>query len=226
MKKLLISLIAVTLMSFAYGEDTNFYEENNNFTQQDMEMRWERIKQLDNKMLFDPDKRRLKATHDLYEQEFAIYMEYLKQNPERLFQVGDYYFRDGRYDKAYQVFSQDSTNLKNIFGAATSARFLNDTTNALRLYNEAIDKNPNFYESYLGRGIIKRNMGNYEGAISDFKKYMEYSPNESVYLGLGDTYMISERYVEAKNILEMGRNKFPNSVLIREMLMKAYGKLK
>ena len=41
-------------------------------------------------------------------------------------------------------------------------------------------------------------MGNYDGAISDFNKYMQYRQDESVYLGLGDTYMVSKRYVEAK----------------------------
>lgn len=226
MKKLLISLFALTVMSFTYAEEVVYYENGGDYSQQEMDKRWERIKQLDNKLLYDPDKGRLKANHDLYEQEFTVFIEDLKQNPERLFQVGDYYFRDGRYDKAYQIFSQDNTNLKNIFGAATTARFLNDNENALRLYDEAIEKNPNFYESYLGRGIIRRNSGNYDGAIEDFNKYMEYVQNESVYLGLGDTYMASGRYIEAKNILEVGRSKFPNSVLIKEMLTKAYGKLK
>ena len=153
-------------------------------------------------------------------------MEYLKQNSEELFNVGDYYFKDGRYEKAYEIFSQDSTNLKNIFGAATTARFLNENNTALKLYTQAISMDPNFFESYLGRGIVNRNIGNYSEAIADFKKYMEYKKDEAGYTGLGDVYMKIENYQEAKKILEIGRNRNHNSKVIKDMLIITYAELK
>ncbi|WP_410208333.1 tetratricopeptide repeat protein [Fusobacterium sp.] len=232
MKKLLISMLVMSMVNITYGEQLyKFYNSKGEVITldgKDMEMqnRWQKIKEMDARMMFEPDKNRLKAIHDEYEKEFEIYMEYLKKNSERLFIAGDYYFRSGRYEKSFEVFSQDEKNVKNLFGAATSARFLNDNINALKYYNKAIDKNPDFYESYLGRGIVNRNVGNYDGAVSDFMKYMEYKQDESVYLGLGDTYMASGRFVEAKNVLEKGRSKFPESGLIKEMLMRVYAKLK
>lgn len=85
---------------------------------------------------------------------------------------------------------------------------------------------PNFYESYLGRGIVNRNIGNYSEAINDFKKYMEYKKDESVYVGLGDVYMVTGNYEEAKKILEVARNRYPNSKVIKDMLIRTYAELK
>ena len=85
---------------------------------------------------------------------------------------------------------------------------------------------PNFYESYLGRGIVNRNIGNYSEAINDFKKYMEYKKDESVYTGLGDVYMVTGNYEEAKKILEVARNRYPNSKVIKDMLIRTYAELK
>lgn len=215
MRKILIGLFAATVMNVAYAD-----------IETDMQERWARIQQLEAKISFNKDKEALKEDHDRYLEEFAIYMEYLREDSERLFAVGDYYFKNKQYDKACEIFSQDDTNIKNIFGAATTARFLNEKEKALKLYNLAIEKEPNFYESYLGRGIIRRDMGKFEEAIEDFKTYMSYTQNEAVYLGLGDIYMKTNRYLEAKNILESGRIKFPNSTLIKEMLLKTYTKLK
>lgn len=230
MKKIIGLFILLTSLVYAEGFlfwGGNSEEEKKIETQkQEMALRWERIKELDKKISFDKDKTRLEQNYKEYKREFDIYMEYLKQNTEELFRVGDYYFKDGRYEKAYEVFSQDNTNLKNVFGAATTARFLNNYDKALTLYTQAIDMAPNFYESYLGRGIVNRNIGNYSEAIEDFKKYMEYKKDESVYTGLGDVYMITGNYAEAKNILEIARNRYPSSKIIRDMLIRVYAELK
>lgn len=224
--------VFVLLTSLAYGEGFLFWGNNSEeiaqreAQKQEMALRWEKIKELDKKISFDRDKGRLERNYKEYKKEFDIYMEYLKGDSEELFKVGDYYFKDGRYEKAYEVFSQDSTNLKNVFGAATTARFLNENDKALELYTKAINMNPDFYESYLGRGIINRNIGNYSEAINDFQKYMEYKKDESVYTGLGDVYMITENYEEARKVLEVARNRYPNSKVIRDMLIRTYAELK
>ena len=128
MKRILGVFILIT--SLVYGEGLLFWNENSEekaqieAKKQEMALRWEKIKELDKKISFDKNKENLEKNYKKYVEEFNIYLEYIKQDSEELFKVGDYYFKDGRYEKAYEVFSQDNTNLKNVFGAATTARFL------------------------------------------------------------------------------------------------------
>ena len=230
MKRILGVFILIT--SLVYGEGLSFWNDNSEekaqieAQKQEMALRWEKIKQLDKKIAYDKDKENLEKNYKEYKEEFDKYLEYVKQNNEELFKVGDYYFKDGRYEKAYEVFSQDNTNLKNVFGAATTARFISEYDKSLKLYTQAINMAPDFYESYLGRGIVNRNIKNYSEAIEDFKKYMEYKKDEAVYTGLGDLYMVTGNYQEAKKVLEVARNRYPNSKVIRDMLIRVYAELK
>ena len=230
MKRILVIFILIT--SLVYGEGLLFWNENSEekaqieAKKQEMALRWKKIKELDKKISFDKNKENLEKNYKKYVEEFNIYLEYIKQDSEELFKVGDYYFKDGRYEKAYEVFSQDNTNLKNVFGAATTARFLSEHDKSLKLYTQAINMAPDFYESYLGRGIVNRNIKNYSEAIEDFKKYMEYKKDEAGYTGLGDLYMVTGNYQEAKKILEVARNRYPNSKVIKDMLIRVYAELK
>ncbi|MBM6874294.1 tetratricopeptide repeat protein [Fusobacterium mortiferum] len=230
MKRILGVFILIT--SLVYGEGLLFWNENSEekaqieAKKQEMALRWKKIKELDKKISFDKNKENLEKNYKKYVEEFNIYLEYIKQDSEELFKVGDYYFKDGRYEKAYEVFSQDNTNLKNVFGAATTARFLSEYDKSLKLYTQAINMAPDFYESYLGRGIVNRNIKNYSEAIEDFKKYMEYKKDEAVYTGLGDLYMVTGNYQEAKKVLEVARNRYPNSKIIKDMLIRVYAELK
>ena len=230
MKRILGVFILIT--SLVYGEGLLFWNENSEekaqieAKKQEMALRWEKIKELDKKISFDKNKENLEKNYKKYVEEFNIYLEYIKQDSEELFKVGDYYFKDGRYEKAYEVFSQDNKNLKNVFGAATTARFLSEHDKSLKLYTQAINMAPDFYESYLGRGIVNRNIKNYSEAIEDFKKYMEYKKDEAGYTGLGDLYMVTGNYQEAKKILEVARNRYPNSKVIKDMLIRVYAELK
>lgn len=230
MKRILGVFILIT--SLVYGEGLSFWSDNLEekaqieAKKQEMALRWKKIKELDKKISFDKNKENLEKNYKKYVEEFNIYLEYIKQDSEELFKVGDYYFKDGRYEKAYEVFSQDNTNLKNVFGAATTARFLSEYDKSLKLYTQAINMAPDFYESYLGRGIVNRNIKNYSEAIEDFKKYMEYKKDEAVYTGLGDLYMVTGNYQEAKKVLEVARNRYPNSKVIKDMLIRVYAELK
>lgn len=230
MKRILGVFILIT--SLVYGEGLLFWNENSEekaqieAKKQEMALRWKKIKELDKKISFDKNKENLEKNYKKYVEEFNIYLEYIKQDSEELFKVGDYYFKDGRYEKAYEVFSQDNTNLKNVFGAATTARFLSEHDKSLKLYTQAINMAPDFYESYLGRGIVNRNIKNYSEAIEDFKKYMEYKKDEAGYTGLGDLYMVTGNYQEAKKVLEVARNRYPNSKVIKDMLIRVYAELK
>lgn len=235
MRKKIISILFISMLNMSFAEGGFFFFDSSKEIESqrveeqkkiEMEKKWEKIKIYEKQISFEKDKEKLKKIHDEYEKEFAEYLDYVKEDTERLFSLGDYYFKDNRYEKAYEIFSQDKTNIKNVFGAATTARFLNNLDISLTLYNQTIGMAPNFYEAYLGRGIVNRNLGRYNEAISDFNNYLKFKQDEQVYIGLGDTYMISENYEEARRILEVARNRYPNSKIIKDMLIRVYARVK
>lgn len=216
MKKIVLSVVVFLLSSvFVMGEPTPIYEYRN-----------ERLKKIDNQMAKERDRQRLKKLNIQFEEAVNEYIESTNRDSNVIFQLGDQYFRMNQLERAEKIFSMDKSDIRNLFGAATTARFLGKNQEAISRYNEVLDMNPNFYEAYLGRGIANRNLKNYDSALSDFREYLEYNKDEYVYAGVGDIYMATDRYAEAKNILEQGRGLFPNSKILRELLSKVYGKLK
>lgn len=216
MKKIAISVITFLLSSvFIMGEATPIYEYRN-----------EALKKIDSQMDKERDRQRLKKLNIQFEEALNQYIESPNRNSNVIFQLGDQYFRMNQLERAEKIFSMDKSDIRNLFGAATTARFLGKNQEAISRYNEVLDMNPSFYEAYLGRGIANRNLKNYDSAISDFREYLEYNKDEYVYAGIGDIYMATDRYAEAKNVLEQGRGLFPNSKILRELLSKVYGKIK
>lgn len=200
---------------FLMGEPAPIYEYRN-----------ETLKRLDDQMSKERDRYRLKNLNTQYEKALNDYIESTNRNSNVIFQLGDQYFRMNQLERAEKIFSMDSKDIRNLFGSATSLRFLGKNQEAISKYNEVLDMNPSFYEAYLGRGIANRSLKNYDSAISDFREYLEYRKDEYVYAGIGDIYMATDRYAEARNILEQGRGVFPNSKILRELLSKVYGKVK
>lgn len=216
MKKITLSIVTFLLSSiFVMGEAAPIYEYRN-----------DALKKIDDQMTKERDRQRLKKLNIQFEEALNEYIESTNRNSNVIFQLGDQYFRMNQFERAEKIFTMDKSDIKNVFGAATTARFLGKNQEAISRYNEVLDMNPNFYEAYLGRGITNRNLKNYDSAISDFREYLEYKQDEYVYAGIGDIYMATDRYAEAKNILEQGRGLFPNSKILRELLSKVYGKVK
>lgn len=216
MKKITLSIVTFLLSSiFVMGEAAPIYEYRN-----------DALKKIDDQMTKERDRQRLKKLNIQFEEALSEYIESTNRNSNVIFQLGDQYFRMNQFERAEKIFAMDKSDIKNVFGAATTARFLGKNQEAISRYNEVLDMNPNFYEAYLGRGITNRNLKNYDSAISDFREYLEYKQDEYVYAGIGDIYMATDRYAEAKNILEQGRGLFPNSKILRELLSKVYGKVK
>ena len=216
MKKITLSIVTFLLSSiFVMGEAAPIYEYRN-----------DALKKIDDQMTKERDRQRLKKLNIQFEEALNEYIESTNRNSNVIFQLGDQYFRMNQFERAEKIFAMDKSDIKNVFGAATTARFLGKNQEAISRYNEVLDMNPNFYEAYLGRGITNRNLKNYDSAISDFREYLEYKQDEYVYAGIGDIYMATDRYAEAKNILEQGRGLFPNSKILRELLSKVYGKVK
>ena len=207
MKKILISIFILLSAALAFSEEiTPIYEYRN-----------EALRSIDAKMDAERDRGRLKRLNNQFEEELRNYIESVNGNTEVIFQLANQYFRMNQYDRARKVFSLDKTDIRNVFGAATAARFLGRNEEAISLYNEALNIDSSFYEAYLGRGIANRN---------DFKQYLNYRQDEYVYAGMGDIYMATENYTDARNILEKGRSLYPGSKIIRELLVKVYAKIK
>ena len=216
MKKIALSVVTFLLSSiFVMGEAAPIYEYRN-----------DALKKIDDQMTKERDRQRLKKLNIQFEEALNEYIESTNRNSNVIFQLGDQYFRMNQLERAEKIFAIDKSDIRNVFGAATTARFLGKNQEAISRYNEVLNMNPSFYEAYLGRGIANRNLKNYDSAISDFREYLEYNKDEYVYAGIGDIYMATDRYQEAKNILEQGRGLFPNSKILRELLSKVYGKIK
>lgn len=216
MKKIALGMVTFLLSSiFVMGEAAPIYEYRNDV-----------LKKIDDQMTKERDRQRLKKLNIQFEEALNEYIESTNRNSNVIFQLGDQYFRMNQLERAEKIFAIDKSDIRNVFGAATTARFLGKNQEAISRYDEVLNMNPSFYEAYLGRGIANRNLKNYDSAISDFREYLEYKQDEYVYAGIGDIYMATDRYAEAKNILEQGRGLFPNSKILRELLSKVYGKVK
>lgn len=62
---------------------------------------------------------------------------------------------------------------------------LNQAREAEEGYGEAVKRNPDFYEFYLGRGKQRQRRGDSEGAAADFNKANSLLPTSAAHLALG-----------------------------------------
>lgn len=165
------------------------------------------------------------------EEYYQVYERYLQMTnyseSERVFDLGNKYFIDDLYEKSNKVFLMDRNgDIKNLFGAATTSRFLGDYRRSIGLYTRVLEADPNFYEAYLGRGNAYQLAGDLNKGIGDMEKYLQYKKDPDVYLAIANMYMSLERYSSAKSVLERASGEFPSSQEIRSMLVEVYSKLK
>lgn len=159
-----------------------------------------------------------------YERYFKSYLSSISSNENSIFYLGDQYFRNRKYERAAQIFSSNIDSSRNLFGAATSYRFIGDYNKAVDFYSVAITIEPSMKEAYLGRGIAYRNLGRYNKAVEDIQIYMNYSPSVEGFLALGDIYLAEKKIDRAREILQEGRRIFPQSKDISNMLTSTYSR--
>lgn len=159
-----------------------------------------------------------------YETFFRNYVNEISSDPEKIYNLGNQYFINRKYERAKDIFSKNIDTPDNLFGAAVTNRFLGNDSTAADYYSEVIYMNPNLAEAYLGRGICYRNTGKYKEALGDFLKYKSMKNTEEAYTALGNIYLLREEYERAKKILTEGRLLYPDSKLISDLLVKAYAK--
>lgn len=159
-----------------------------------------------------------------YNKAFSSYLEKISNDSGKIYELGNYYFVNGQYEKARDVFSKNITSIENLFGAATTNRFLGDYEAAIAYYSEVIYMNPNLPEPYLGRGICYRNKEKTREALADFLKYKSMKNSEEAYAALGNIYILRKDYSNAKFILNEGKLLYPKSKIISDLLVRAHGR--
>lgn len=159
-----------------------------------------------------------------YERYFKSYLSSISSNENSIFYLGDQYFRNRKYERAAQIFSSNIDSSRNLFGAATSYRFIGDYNKAIDFYSVAISIEPSMKEAYLGRGLAYRNLGRYNKAIDDIQIYMNYAPSVEGFLALGDIYLAEKKIDRAREVLQEGRRLYPQSREISNMLTSTYSR--
>lgn len=169
-------------------------------------------------------KEKVVAMMKYYVKIFDRHLKDIANDSEKIYLLGNQYFINGRYEKAKDIFSKNIDTPENLFGSAVTNRFLGYDQTAIDYYSEVIDMRPNLAEPYLGRGISYRNLKKYDQALTDFLIYKSMKDTEEAYSALGNIYLLRGNYSEARRILTNGKNMYPQSKLINDLLVKAYGK--
>jgi len=140
------------------------------------------------------------------------------RDSDLIFLLGNQYFKMNKYEKAFKVFSKDSTG-KNLFGAATTARLMGDFQVALDYYNRMSGQSG---EVHLGKGLAYRGLGQYGRAIEELTIYVNnYSKNENVFLTIAGMYVKQGNYNDAAVILR----RAPKSTAVDAMLANVTARL-
>ena len=151
-----------------------------------------------------------------YEQELNAYYS------DRIFYLANEYMLLNNYHRANKIFLKDNKDIKNVFGAATTYRFMGQNENAIQKYTQAISMNPGFAESYLGRGLANRNLDNYDSAVNDLQTYISRTGAHDGYVALADVYFKMGKNKEAYSIASQGLAKYKDSKILRTLANNIY----
>ena len=99
---------------------------------------------------------------------------------EKAYEAANRYFEDGQFEQAmneYEKALQEASGLLPAMrGKARSLIQLKRYDEALALFNQAIEQDPDFAPTYANRGILHDRMGHYKKAIQDYEKALELMP--------------------------------------------------
>lgn len=74
---------------------------------------------------------------------------------------------------------------------------LKDSQKALRLFDQAIECNPNYFDFYLQRGLLKQSLGQFSSAYRDLERSNELLPSAEAHLALGEIALKEGRREDA-----------------------------
>lgn len=144
------------------------------------------------------------------------------ETSEGNFQYGNELMKKGEYEQANRVFKGCQEDKRCLLGAATTYRLIGNNSDAIRYYNNLLSIDTEIEEGYFGRALAYRGIEEYNRAIEDFKIALSKKDSEYTYAGLGDLYILTGRKDMARSILEEGLVKYPNSKLIRGLIVRTY----
>ena len=144
------------------------------------------------------------------------------ETSEGNFYFGNELMKKGQYEEANRVFKGCQEDKRCLLGAATTSRLIGNNSEAIKYYNQLLNIDPEIEEGYFGRALAYRSTEEYNMAINDFRIALSKKDSEYSYAGLGDLYILIGRKDMAKSILEEGLSKYPNSKLIRELIVRTY----
>lgn len=148
-----------------------------------------------------------------YNIELDKYLESVSYDSNRIFFLANEYVLLNDYSRANMIFLKDNKDIKNVFGAATTYRFMGKNEQAIEKYTQAISINSSFAESYLGRGLAYRNMDKYDEAVRDLERYLSMTGAHDGYVALADVYFKIGKNKEAYNIASKGLSKYGSNIL-------------
>lgn len=142
---------------------------------------------------------------------------------KNIYELGNSYVKDGLYEKAYLIFSKDKSEyFKNLFGAALMARFMGEYKTSIKLYERLLKEYPQIEEAYFGLAVAYRLGGDFNNSIKYFRQHLEYQQLEQTYIAIAEMEMVMGKYGSAKTILEIGKDQFPKSRRMEELLIEIY----
>ncbi len=110
------------------------------------------------------------------------------------------------------------------FNAGAAYYHLGNKQNALSALNQATVKNPNHFASYILKGIIFTESGQYKYARASYEKALAiYPKGKFLYYLLGSAYYKEGKYIEAKESFEKAVKAYPKKAAYWEAL--AYTKI-
>lgn len=114
----------------------------------------------------------------------------------------------------YKEPKQLNNNLKSTHAAAL--QMLGKNEEALSMYNEILEKDKKIWDVYIKRAGLKEQMGDYEGARTDYLEVINGSADAyDAYFGLYHLYFAQGQKSEAKKVLEnllAGSAKTPEDI--------------
>lgn len=128
-----------------------------------------------------------------------------KEYDEKMSEAFKLLFLKKDYEKARSVLmsamilKDDDKNLYYYLGL--SDHYLKRYSEAFRYFDKAIQLDPEYSMAYQARGDLNYNLENYEEAIADYTKALDFDRvmlSERIYMGRGDCYYHLGKYNEAK----------------------------
>jgi tetratricopeptide (TPR) repeat protein len=116
------------------------------------------------------------------------------------------------FPSSSNIMAEKQLTDKECFQKGSSLFHQSNFTDAIVQFDKAINLNPNYTDAYLDRGASKANLGQYEGAISDYQKAEELGLKTSIlYSNWGYAYYQLKQPDKARTYLERALEIDPNN---------------